>query len=95
MVTHLFLFRFGDVSDATRVEALRAIEGLRDEIDVIRSLEVGRDFLRSPLSYDVGVTVTFADRAALLEYQDHPRHREVVGHLRAVARDVAIVDYEP
>jgi hypothetical protein len=94
MITHVVMFRLHAASPENIDRARASIESLRMGIDGLRSLEVGVDFARTPLSYDLVATARFDDRASLEAYSKHPRHRAVLTVLRELSREVAVVDYE-
>ena len=93
MIDHVFLFSLSRRDDDIFRSACAEIESLRT-LPMVRRLEIGVDFARTPLSYDAAVTVCFDDRASLAAYEKDPKHREVVSALRAICDKVAIVDYE-
>src|ERR1700749_3278765 len=73
-LTHIVCFKYkADVPETIRVQhrdRLQALAGLSGVSD----LKVGRDVVGSARSYDTGLIVTFADRAALDAYQKDPQH---------------------
>lgn len=94
MLIHLVSFKYkADVSDAqrqdhrARLASLGTIEGVVD-------LKVGADVVRSPRSYDTGLLVTFADRAALAAYQQHPQHVPVAQFGVSLADHIVAVDFD-
>jgi hypothetical protein len=94
MIKHVAMFKLRDKSPENIERALSAIESLRGEIDVLRSLEVGADFAGTTMSYDIIGIVCFDDRVGLDAYLKHPRHRAVAAVMRELSTGVAIVDYE-
>lgn len=74
MLMHLVCFKYKpDVDGATRAEHVRRLQELRSLTGVM-DLKVGADVVRSSRSYDTGLCVTFADRAALDAYATDNRH---------------------
>ena len=63
-------------------------------IDGVIDLKVGEDVVRSPRSYDTGLAITFADRAALDAYQKQPRHVPVAQSASALCEHIVAVDFE-
>ena len=94
MLLHLISFKYKPATDAaTRAQhrqRLAALNGLDGVID----LKVGEDIVRSPRSYDTGLSVTFADRAALDAYQTNERHVSVVQFAAGLCEHVVAVDFE-
>ena len=94
MLLHLVSFKYKADTDAAaralhrqRLAALRGLDGVID-------LKVGEDVVRSPRSYDTGLSVTFADRAALDAYQTNDRHVTVVQFAAPLCEHVVAVDFE-
>ena len=94
MLLHLISFKYKPATDAaTRAQhrqRLAALNGLDGVID----LKVGEDIVRSPRSYDTGLSVTLADRAALDAYQTNERHVSVVQFTAGLCEHVVAVDFE-
>ena len=94
MLVHLVSFKYKTEADAAARAAHRArLAGLKD-LDGVIELMVGADLVRSPRSYDTGLSVTFADRAALDAYQTHPRHLPVAQHGVTLCEHIVAVDFE-
>ena len=94
MLVHLVSFKYKAETDAAARAAHRArLAGLKD-LDGVIDLMVGADVVRSPRSYDTGLSVTFADRAALDAYQTHARHLPVAQHGVTLCEHIVAVDFE-
>ncbi len=99
MIAHLVFFKLhpqagGADAEANAAELVRRLRELPDKIPEIVALEAGRDFSRSPASYDVGLYTRFRSRADLEAYRTHPAHQAVVAFVQQVAGARAVVDYE-
>jgi hypothetical protein len=94
MLLHLVSFKYkNDVDGAARAqhrERLAALGGLDGVID----LKVGEDVVRSPRSYDTGLSITFPDRAALDAYQKNERHVPVAQFGVSLCEHIVAVDFE-
>ena len=94
MLLHLVCFKYrADVDEATRMQhraRLAALKGLDGVID----LKVGEDVVRSPRSYDTGLSITFPDRAALDAYQKNDRHVPVAQFGVSLSEHIVAVDFE-
>jgi hypothetical protein len=94
MLLHLVCFKYkSDVDAAARAqhrERLGALKGLDGVID----LKVGEDVVRSPRSYDTGLSITFPDRAALDAYQKNDRHIPVAQWGVSLSEHIVAVDFE-
>ena len=94
MLLHLVCFKYKPEVGAdaraqhrARLAALRTLDGVVD-------LKVGTDVVRSPRSYDTGLSITFPDRAALDAYQTNDRHVAVVQSAAPLCEHVVAVDFE-
>ena len=94
MLVHLVCFKYkGDVDAAARGEHRARLGGLKDLPGVL-DLKVGEDVVRSPRSYDTGLSITFPDRAALDAYQKNDRHVPVAQYGVSLADHIVAVDFE-
>jgi len=94
MLLHLVSFKYkADVDRAVRAEHRQRLAGLHT-LDGVISLKVGEDVVRSPRSYDTGLSVTFVDREALDRYQTDDRHVRVVQFAAGLCEHVVAVDFE-
>lgn len=92
MVKHIVLFKIKDKKDIQKgVDALLSMKG---KIEGLLSIEVGVDFLQSERSYDIALTTTHTDRAALDFYQAHPAHQPVKEIMKAIRESSVAADYE-
>jgi hypothetical protein len=94
MLLHLVSFKYkSDTAAALRAQhrqRLAALKGLDGVID----LKVGEDVVGSPRSYDTGLAVTFADRAALDAYQTDAQHVPIAQFGVSVCEHIVAVDFE-
>ena len=93
MLLHLVCFRYKHDTDAAartqhreRLAALKMLDGVVD-------LKVGEDVVRSPRSYDTGLTITFHDRAALDAYAKNPQHVPVAQLGVDLSEHIVSVDF--
>ncbi len=94
MLLHLVCFKYkADTDAAARAEHRRRLGTLKD-LDVLTDLKVGEDVVRSPRSYDTGLSVTFRDRAALDAYQKHERHVPIAQFGIGLCEHIVAVDFE-
>ena len=96
MVTHIVCFKLSG-SDAERLAVARsfkaALEKLPEQIDVLRSIEVGIN--QNPAeSWDVVLTAVVDKMADVEVYAKHPAHVAAAGLLAGHKADRACVDYE-
>ncbi|HOB64537.1 MAG: Dabb family protein [Clostridiales bacterium] len=94
MVRHIVLFKLKDKSEENINKTAEVLLSMKGKVPQIRGIEVGRDFLHSERSYDIGLTVTLDDAKALDDYQNDPYHCEVVKkHMHAVRESSVAIDY--
>ena len=96
MVKHIVSFKLSG-SDAERLAVARsfkaALEKLPEQIDVLRSIEVGIN--KNPAeSWDVVLTAVVDKMADVEVYAKHPAHVAAAGLLAGHKADRACVDYE-
>ena len=95
MLTHIVIWKYrADVEVEVREEHVRLLKNLGDQINEVRSLEVGFDVLHLPRSFDTGLVAVFADRPALDAYTVHPEHVKVAEFGRSISEQIASVDFE-
>jgi hypothetical protein len=94
MLLHLVCFKYkADVDESVRRAHRERLGTLRD-LDGVIDLKVGADVVRSPRSYDMGLSVTFRDRAALDTHATDPRHVPVAQLGAGLAEHIVSVDFE-
>lgn len=94
MFRHIVCFKFRDeIRDEAIATATANVYGLKDKIDVIRSIEIGQDVLRRNNSFDLALVMTFDDIDAYKEYDSHPAHAPVKSYNLAASKQIASVDY--
>ena len=95
MVKHIVCFKLKDNSEENCKTAQEVLLSMKDNVELLRDIQVGVDFLHSERSCDVVLEVVVDDRAALEAYQNHPYHVNVVKkHMHAVRESSVSADYE-
>lgn len=72
MVKHVVCFKLKCRGDAEK--AASVLLSMKGKVPFLRGLEVGVDFLGSPRSCDVILSVLLDDEQALADYQSDPYH---------------------
>ena len=94
MLLHLVCFKYkSDVDAAARAQHRERLGTLKS-LDGVIDLKVGEDVVRSPRSYDTGLSITFPDRAALDAYQENDRHIPVAQMGVSLSEHIVAVDFE-
>jgi hypothetical protein len=91
MLVHVVLARFPDPAHVEECE--RRIQRLADTVEVIRSVQVGRNVIASDRSYDIAWIVEVDSLEALEEYRVHPDHQVVVDWIAQHRTDMAVCDF--
>jgi hypothetical protein len=94
MLLHLVCFKYRAEIDAAARDDHRARLRRLHTLDGVVDLKVGADVVFSPRSYDTGLAITFADRAALDAYQKDPRHVPVAHFGMSLCDHIVAVDFE-
>jgi hypothetical protein len=84
---------FGSKEEIAKEAKIR-LEGLKDKIKEIVSIEVGINFNPSDMAYDLVLYSEFKSKEDLDTYQEHPEHLKVATFIRANIVSRAVVDYE-
>lgn len=94
MILHLVCFKYKtEVDAAARDEHRARLSGL-GHLPGVLELKVGADIVRSPRSYDTGLSVTFPDRAALDAYQKNEQHVPIAQFGVGLSDHIVAVDFE-
>ncbi len=94
MLKHIVCFKLKDNSPENCEKAKEVLLSMQGNVELLRDIRVGIDFLHSERSYDLILEVVLDDEAALEAYQQHPYHVQVVKkHMHAVRETSVAVDY--
>src|SRR5688572_9575949 len=94
MLQHYVFLKYRDGTTEGHVVAFcERMSALRGRIRGIERLEIGRDELRDPRSWDLVLIMEFASADALRAYQRHPDHLAVQAFNEPFVADVASVDF--
>ena len=95
MIKHVVCFKLKDNSPENCQKAKEVLLSMKGNVDLLRGIEVGVDFLHSERSYDLILETLFDSCADLDAYQEHPYHVSVVKkHMHAVRSASVSIDYE-
>ena len=95
MIKHIVCFKLEDNSSEACQKAAEVLMSMKGNVELIRDIEVGVDFLHSQRSYDVILQVTLDDAKALEEYQQDKYHCDVVKkYMHSVVETSVAIDYD-
>ena len=95
MIKHTVCFKLKDTSPEECNKAAQILRSMDGNVELLRGIEVGVDFLHSPRSYDIILQVLLDDEKALEEYQKDEYHCSVVKkHMHSVAENSVAIDFK-
>ena len=95
MINHTVCFKLKDNSPEECNKAAQILRSMDGNVELLRGIEVGVDFLHSPRSYDIIPQVLLDDEKALEEYQKDEYHCSVVKkHMHSVAESSVAIDFK-
>ena len=95
MIKHIVCFKFKDKTDELLLETKKILLSMKENVPTVREIEVGIDFLGSPRSYDVFLSVVLDSKDALSVYQEDAYHVDVVKkHMQKIAESSVTIDFE-
>lgn len=94
MIKHIVCFKLKDPTIENCREAKDVLMSMKENVDLIRDINVGIDFLHSERSYDIILEVVLGNETSLDLYQNHPYHVDVVKvYMHKVRKSSVAVDY--
>lgn len=93
MIKHIVFFKLKDCTPELMAKTRDVLLSMEREIEVLRSIEVGIDLLRTERSYDIALVTTFDSLEDLESYQVHPLHQRVSQYIASVRESAVAVDY--
>ena len=94
MVKHIVMFKLTEKTSENMKLATDSLRSLENNIETLKSLEIGTDFLESDRSYDIVLTTHFENQEGLKTYSSHENHLPVVKIMRSLCSSSVVVDYE-
>lgn len=97
MIRHIVMWKLADTEDKRgKMLAIKEnLEGLKNKIDVIKSIEVGINFNTSDTVSDIVLISDFETRDDLAKYISDPAHKAVGAALvKPNVVERRVVDYE-
>ena len=94
MIKHVVFFKLKDNSTKNKKVVQNRLLQMKDEIWVLKDIEVGINFKESGRAYDIVLLTDFATEKDLDIYQNHPYHVGIKEFIKEVAVDSKIVDFQ-
>ncbi|MBC7797760.1 MAG: Dabb family protein [Pyrinomonadaceae bacterium] len=95
MLTHIVCWKYKpEINESQREEHRKMLCELVRHIPEIIKLNVGKDVLGMPRSFDSGLVATFTNRESLSIYTDNAEHQKVAVLGREIAEQIVSVDFE-
>ncbi len=99
MIKHIVMWKIkGSHEGADKSEIMdrikKELDGLKNVIPEIKTMEVGRNSNELPTSFDIALYSEFESQEDLDIYKEHPEHQKVAQFIREVVADAVVVDYE-
>ncbi len=92
MIKHVVMWKFKPGQEAAMHRFLEALAALKDEIQEIRSMEIGVN-QNSGNNADAVLIMTFDSMEALEKYKTDPRHVRVSALCREIREERRAVDF--
>ena len=94
MIVHIVMFKFKEEGKDTNLKKVKdKLLQLEKDLDIVKQMEVGIDFVGSERSYDLVLYSKFDSKEDLSTYATHKKHLEVVKFIKEVTIDIKAVDY--
>ncbi len=94
MLTHVVFFKLKDKSKGTLEKIKNDLLALKEEIPLIKSIEVGIDILQTERSFDIVLYSKFDSLEDMQAYQVHPAHVKFSEYIQTVKDTIYAVDFE-
>ena len=94
MVKHVVMWRLHQNNPENRLRIIDLLNKLPASIPELKSLEVGEDFNRGPVAFDLVLITEHDDKAGLEKYKKHPEHVTVAKRITELAKERVVVDFD-
>jgi len=99
MIQHIVLFKLNefeneDLKAVVRNKITHALLALKDEIEVLRFIQVGQNYELMSSSHDICLITHFETLGDLEVYRVHPEHLKVVELIKSNTSSRAVIDFE-
>ena len=94
MIKHIVMFKLSEKTPENMEYAIKSLKSLEGNIETLKAIEIGSDFLESERSYDIVLTAQFDNQEDLKIYAQHKNHLPVVKIMRSLCTSSVVVDYK-
>ena len=94
MIKHIVMFKLSEKTPENMEYAIKSLKSLEGNIETLKAIEIGSDFLESERSYDIVLTAQFDNQEDLKIYAEHENHLPVVKIMRSLCASSVVVDYK-
>ena len=94
MIKHIVMFKLSEKTPENMEYAIKSLKSLEGNIETLKAIEIGSDFLESERSYDIVLTAQFDNQEDLKFYAQHENHLPVVKIMRSLCTSSVVVDYK-
>ena len=94
MIKHIVMFKLSEKPPENMEYAIKSLKSLEGNIETLKAIEIGSDFLESERSYDIVLTAQFDNQEDLKIYAQHENHLPVVKIMRSLCTSSVVVDYK-
>lgn len=94
MMKHVVCFKLKEPNEDLLIETKELLLTMKENISVVKDVQVGLDFLHSERSFDILLEVTLNSKEDLDIYQFSDYHVNVIlKHMKAIIEKSITVDY--
>ena len=94
MIKHIVMFKLSEKTPENMEYAIKSLKSLEGNIETLKAIEIGSDFLESERSYDIVLIAQFDNPEDLKIYSQHKNHLPVVKIMRSLCTSSVVVDYK-
>jgi len=94
MVKHIVFFKLEDNSIAHCEQVKNRLLTMKENIEVLKNIEVGINFAEEERAYDLALLTDFESEENLTIYAKHPFHQDIITYMKSVSVSSKVVDYK-
>ena len=94
MIKHIVFFKLNEDGHQNRDEIIIKLNQLKNDISLIKGLEVGINFADEARAFDLSLTVIVDSKESLNNYASDPKHVEFINFVKPLLIETKVVDYE-